>query len=286
MPAVRSTALSFLVLVVNYHSEEASLEMVESVMNQNAINDTAVYVIDNSPSPNSILTSLDEHAQVRVLAPGDNLGYFGGAAYGLDQYLIDAPLPDWVIVSNPDIVIDDPQFFERLKAFHVDTSCAVVAPSIFSNLTGDDQNPFMTGRPSRQMMAFRERIARSFFVFNGYELLSHLKRGMRGLFKKSKTALGRKNTAPRTIYAPHGSFFIFKRDFFEAGGHLNYAPFLYYEENFIAEAARQLNLPVLYDPRLHVTHQEHASTGFFKSRHLVNIIHDARAYFLKEYYTK
>lgn len=277
---------SYLLLCINYHSEEAVSQLVRSVQEQRLEHPGLVYIIDNSPdSPNhAVLSNLNNLEGVCVIDPGENLGYFGGAAYGLEQFLKKHKLPEWIIVSNPDIELDNPQFFQSLFRMHRHTKCAVVAPQIASNLTGADQNPFMVQRPSKTMMAFRERIARSYFVFNAYELLSHLRRGLRGLLSRSKTIRSSLDPSPRPIYAPHGSFFIFKRDYFDAGGHLNYEPFLYYEENFVAEMARRLGLSVLYDPRLRVVHYEHVSTGFFKSRRLVKIIHQARTYFLHEYY--
>src|SRR6185437_3069774 len=68
------------------------------------------------------------------------------------------------------------------------------------------------------------------------------------------------------IYAPHGSLIIFSRRFFEAGGYLDKDLFLYGEEISVAEMCRSLSLPVLYEPRLRVVHNEHQSTGKALSR--------------------
>src|SRR5882762_7093902 len=69
------------------------------------------------------------------------------------------------------------------------------------------------------------------------------------------------NAKSETIYAAHGSFFIFSRRYFEAGGFLDGNLFLYGEEISVAEICRSLRLPVVYEPSLCVLHNEHQSTG-------------------------
>jgi GT2 family glycosyltransferase len=63
------------------------------------------------------------------------------------------------------------------------------------------------------------------------------------------------------IYAAHGSFFIFSRRFFEAGGFFDQDLFLYGEEISVAEICRSLGLPIIFVPALSLWHNEHASTG-------------------------
>jgi GT2 family glycosyltransferase len=243
-------------------------------------------VVDNSqpPATDSRLDALAKEDHFDVVVPPENLGYFGGAAYGFDHFVAGHGLPDWVIVSNPDILLEDKRFFDKLCILHRDTHCAMIAPGIMSRLTGDNQNPYMKQRPGKSITSFREQIARNVLVFNAYELLSHAKRGLRGIFKRSRRLLTDAVGDVSKIYAPHGSFIIFNKAYFEAGGSLEYEPFLYGEENYVAEIARQLNLPVFYDPRLQVTHQEHATTGLLKSKAMVSIIHDARSYLYNRFY--
>ena len=277
---------SVLILCINYHSEDETVRFAQSVKAQIFSGRLHLLIVDNSqpPAPNATL-ALIEQVDVRVLTPADNLGYFGGAAFGLDHYLASHALPDWIIVSNPDIRLDESDFLEQLNALHLRTKCAMIAPRIMSSLTGDNQNPFMKLRPGKSLTSFREQIARNVLVYNAYELLSHLRRGLRGIVKRSKDYLVSDAGQTTPIYAPHGSFLVFNRAYFEAGGSLNYEPFLYGEENYVAEIAKQLGLPVLYDPRLKVSHQEHATTGFLKSKAMVATIHDARSYLYKQFYT-
>jgi GT2 family glycosyltransferase len=63
------------------------------------------------------------------------------------------------------------------------------------------------------------------------------------------------------IYAPHGSFLIFSRKYFEAGGVLDDGCFLYGEEITVAETCWQLGLPVIHDPKLKVSHRDSQTLG-------------------------
>ena len=57
-----------------------------------------------------------------------------------------------------------------------------------------------------------------------------------------------------------------------------------FTELFIAEQARKLNLNMVYEPTLQVEHNEHATTGVFKSRRMVTYLHQSYTYILKTYF--
>ncbi|MHB8502240.1 MAG: hypothetical protein ACYDHE_15025, partial [Candidatus Acidiferrales bacterium] len=59
-----------------------------------------------------------------------NAGYFGAAKAGLDRFLEgNKVVPDWVIVCNHDVLIEDPDFFSKL--FSQDPmAVGVIAPRI------------------------------------------------------------------------------------------------------------------------------------------------------------
>jgi len=70
------------------------------------------------------------------------------------------------------------------------------------------------------------------------------------------------------IYAPHGSFLILSRRFFEAGAVLKNERGIGGEELIVAETCRRLALPVVYEPSLTVLHNEHSTVGTSLSRSL------------------
>jgi GT2 family glycosyltransferase len=200
-------------------------------------------------------------------------------------YLREHTLPDWVIVSNVDLLVADAQFLDKLAALRARPRLGVVAPSIRSALTGRDQNPFMRKRPSAMRMHVYKWMFRSWLVLNAYELASAAFHKVRnaGRARPGASAGLRENSAG-TIYAPHGSFLIFSKEYFRDGGNLDFPCFLFGEEVYLAEGLRKLGLDVVYEPSLEVVHQEHKSTKMVKSRKLARAVASSAAYCADTYF--
>lgn len=277
---------SALVICINYHSEKETQAFVRELLRQKSTSRVRVIVVENSErtSSNSVLTSLAEYDQrVSILNPGSNLGYFGGAAWALRQHLANTSLTDWVIVSNTDISFLDCDFFNRLFELYSSRASAVIAPAIYSTLSAVDQNPFMLCRPNAIQMHFYKLVFRYYPICISYQMLALVKQKLRTLICK----IIRKNISqqrPQVIYSPHGSFIIFHRSYFEAGGSLDHGVFLFGEEVFIAETIRRLGLTATYDPRLAVLHHEHATTGIFLNRKMARYVREASAYCADEFF--
>lgn len=278
---------TILVICVNYHNEDEAAHFVQKVLLQEGEFDLQTVIVDNNEgySGESLLAELaQQERQLLLLQPRRNLGYFGGAAMGLEKYLTVSPLPEWVIVSNTDISFQGNQVLASLTRHYeanISTIPAIIAPSIISTATGANQNPFMYRRPSRLRMHFYKWVFGFYTSLVIYRLLSHIKGW---LISKTKTnnfdlvSLAKHSIKPIRIYAPHGSFIIFNRRYFEGGGTLNYGAFLFGEEIFVAETAQRLGLRIVYDPRLRIIHSDHFARVFPISRETANHIRQGAAY--------
>lgn len=274
----------FLVTCVNYHSERDTEAFTRELHGQRVPGSLSTVVVNCNEGGLPGLSSIARVSGVEVLNPGRNLGYFGGAAYGLGRYLEDNPLPDWVVVSNTDIAFPGRDFFGRLSALYPQ-GAGVVAPAIRSDLSGRDQNPYMARRPTAARMRFYERIFRFYPVYTAYHALALARKKLsRPVSGSAGPVVEPQHRSPRSIYAPHGSFILFHRRYFEAGGSLDHGAFLFGEEVFVAETARRLGLSVGYDPRLAVVHREHATTGLFKSRKVARFQWEASRYCAGEFF--
>jgi GT2 family glycosyltransferase len=201
-------------------------------------------------------------ANVELLELTANAGYFGAAKAGLDRFLEhQGVIPEWVIVCNHDVLIEDQDFFLRL--FGQDSSTVgVIAPRIQTLPTRVDQNPFMRHRPGRIRWASLRLSFLSYGVAAVWDWLSRQKQTAKSSWfaRHAKTA-SVSNGRRKCIYAAHGAFFVFSRRYFEAGGYLDGNLFLYGEEISVAEICRSLRLPVVYEPSLCVLHNKHRTTG-------------------------
>lgn len=199
----------------------------------------------------------DLTADVRVLNPGLNLGYFGAAHFAFCQYRAERPCPEWTIVANTDIVFDGDDFIQRLVTGHALCQHAVVAPRVLSLRDGRDQNPFSSTRPSKIRVYVQALVVQVAVGHWLHDRLSVLIRTVRRLCRRTRTTMG----GLKEIYAAHGAFLVLHRSFFENGGTLDHGTFLYGEEISIAEQVRERNLRMCYDRTLAVYHAEHQTTG-------------------------
>src|SRR5882762_158509 len=94
-----------LVIGINYQTDEHAVTFARSLARYSP-EDVSVILVDNSErgNPDGFPRQIRAASpQIRYLEAPRNLGYFGGANYGLKQYLAGSELPDWVIVCNVDI---------------------------------------------------------------------------------------------------------------------------------------------------------------------------------------
>jgi GT2 family glycosyltransferase len=255
-----------LLISVNYKGEQSTLELLASLSRLNGFSSLDVVVVDNGSGEENLLrlrATIADWPNVHLLVSDSNRGYFGAAKFACDHYLAQGhELPNWTIVCNHDVVIDDQNFLERL--FQEDwRSAGVLAPRVRLAQTGSDQNPFMLRRPGW----FRRASLR--FVYSNYpfalfwDWLSYRKRALNQRIRSrpSQRVLKRGN-----IYAAHGSCFILSKQFFKAGGFFDEDLFLYGEEISVAEICRSLGLSVVFEPALSLLHNEHTSVGHAVSR--------------------
>jgi GT2 family glycosyltransferase len=227
-------------------------------------------IVDNASGPEEltkIRPAIAEFSNAQLLESATNRGYFGAARFAFDHYLVQGNgLPDWVIVCNHDVQIEDKEFFSQLLCQDPRT-VGVIAPRIQALPGRVDQNPFMRRRPGPLRWANLRFVSSNYGAAALWDWLSRRKSAFRSwLAARRRDSLLDGNAKRESIYAAHGSFFIFSRRYFEAGGFLDGNLFLYGEEISVAEICRSLGLPVVYEPSLRVLHKEHQSTGEALSR--------------------
>lgn len=267
------------ICAVSYGGADEAGSLVESLLRQRH-QDWELVIADNS-GIDSERVKLEElsHGDSRLSYAdmGSNLGYFGAASTVLES-LADRGF-GWFVVCNTDLRLADDLALTRLSAMQ-DARVGIVAPSITSLRSGGDQNPYMHKPFNRTQMARLRLQSSSIKLTQLAELFSALR----------KQAMLRKDVSNSTpgpteeIYAAHGSFMAFSREYFSKGGNLKNPTFLFGEELFAAEAARLLDLTVLYVPAIAVHHQDHANIGVVRSRRVL-LWHQQSARFWWEYFS-
>jgi GT2 family glycosyltransferase len=273
-----------LMVVVHYKAHDGVLELLDSLQRLKGFCDLDLVIVDNCSGEEQLSTIRRAVTQVpnaEVLESSINRGYFGAAKYAFDLHLGKGhDLPDWIIVCNHDVFIEDKDFF--LKLFNQDSAVGVIAPRIQAVPTKIDQNPFMRRRPGWWRRFTMRLYSAAYPLAVTWDWLSRQKRV---LISRIPPWISRsqRNSGRQTIYAAHGSFMIFSRKYFEAGGTLDDQLFLFGEEIVVAESCRMLGLRVIFDSALSVLHNEHQSVGNGMSRRMFGYHREAVRHVLSKY---
>ena len=271
------------IIAVNYRGADSTIKFLESVSRLEQFEAVKISIVDNASGDGSaekIRRKISGMVNVELLESPVNRGYFGGANQALQHYIDSGNRPDWVIVCNNDILFHDPQFLTRLME-RDPAEAGVLAPAIIARLTGIDANPFVHRRPTRwRVLRYRFWLSNYYLTWFQQWLAPYVRVLRHHLyFWRPKPKVG----VCTSIYAPHGSFIIFSRAFFEAGGFIDDGSFLYAEEFRVAEICLRLGVPVLHDPGLKVWHDDHQTTGRNLSRSIYAHQKEGLQYALRKY---
>jgi GT2 family glycosyltransferase len=272
---VKRSAILF--VAVNYGTAEMAMRLAGAFRElPSAGGDLCLAFVDNSDGRDQgeLERRLgSSQPSVRCWTAPGNLGYFGGARYGVKLALEAGADPDWIVVSNVDLSFD-PQAVKSALACHDGRTTGVVAPAIQSSISGRALNPFMVQRPSAWKMHAYKYVFYPYWGLVGFTFLSDGMVWLRRLIEPRRDD----RDGPQNIYAPHGAFIAISRELFSRSAPLDHPPFLFGEEITLAECARRQGLSVVYDPRIRVVHHEHASTATMPNRKRHAYVRDAAAY--------
>lgn len=270
MMGSRQSHSRLLILAVHYKTEQAAIFLLDSLNRLSRSDELDTIIIDNASGEghlSGLRRAVASSPNVELLPLPANRGYFGAAKFALARYLAEGhALPDWIIVSNSDIVIEDQQFLEKLFAIDA-ASLGVIAPQIVVPALNLNQNPYMKERP-RRLKRFTMRLhSHDYFLSVAWDWLSRIKQRLKSkIAPRDPLVVASSNSEQMAIYAPHGSFMIFSRRYFDVGGYLDDQLFLFCEEIAVGEICRNLGLAVIYNPSLAVIHNEHQSVGVGMTR--------------------
>lgn len=126
------------IIVLTYNMREAARRCLLSLRTLSYANHR-VLVVDNASQDGSETILRREFPELTFMQTGNNLGYTGGNNRGIEYAL--AQGAQYILVLNPDTVVIDPAFIERMVAYteaHPDVGIA--GPRVFLRERGVVQN--------------------------------------------------------------------------------------------------------------------------------------------------
>jgi GT2 family glycosyltransferase len=266
------------VVLANYFKESELIAFISTELLTQKEVELKVIVVDNGSNNVAILEEfVSENSFITLIQPSSNRGYIGAAADGYFYCKKNQILFDYFALMNFDLVVKDFLFLKRLSDKADQLGCAVFAPQVVDKNSGANMNPMYRERLPKSHFERLIFVTSYFPLYWTYQLLHKTKR---------KFALKTASEQGANCYALHGSFLGFAASFFEKGGHLNYGSFLYGEEIFIAEQCRKLNLSLNLIPKLQIVHDEHSTTGKWKSKAHMRYLHQSLIYLNSTYYNE
>lgn len=270
------TSARFGFVILHYLAYDMTCECVDNLLTRFGAYDIHIVIVDNA-SPNGTGKQLvDRYAgndRVTVLLADDNLGFARGNNLGYDWLLAHYD-PDFAIVMNNDVLIEQDEFLDLIPQVYADTHFAVLGPDIWSPRAEKHQNPDSLRLMTDEELTTFIRQLEQFVNWPGWRIAGNLLAGkVTAPVNSAKRKRAAKSLATDIPAAQpyeqvqknvklHGSCYIFSRVFFAAREYCFYPEtFLYAEEDILLYQCQENNLTVVYSPNLHVIHLEDVSTN-------------------------
>lgn len=267
--------MNVIIICVNYNSYDSLKDYLLSLENAVCFCEAvvSVYVADNSISKQEIDVAQYKHIRV-IIKQYDNLGYLGGAFAVFNSLETSVKEEyDYCIVSNVDVTVNN-DFFQELKKVEKNDQIAWIAPAIYKERLKKIGVSELSTRPSLKRMQMYSYVYSHPTVYKCFLFLAMMRRRIGHNF----------TTSTKKIYAGYGSFMIFTKRFMNLYAEWDYPPFLYGEEIFFAEIARQHKMMVLYLPNVLINDIGQVSTGRIGNKPKLKIMKESNDYLYNKFF--
>lgn len=253
-----------LFLVVAYRNADQVIEFVRTMCGRDS--QIGFAVCDNTEtqsdaSREQLHSALAAHPAIVTFRP-DNPGYLDGALAALAAWRAahDGALPEWIVLSNTDLTNEGELFSEALGTLPHDEAL-VLAPRLTEGPTRIEKNPYQLARRSNLRLHLNALVALTPRSAYAYLWMASIK--FRGrLRQQGATPTSVVSVAPAgtRMYAVYGAIIVFSRGFLSRVDLPEHVPLLA-EEFAIAEVVRRADVSITFEPRLHMHHDPHTTTG-------------------------
>lgn len=216
-------------VVLNYNDFKTTNNYINNIKDYKSLSE--IVVVDNNSTDGSYekLKKL-ENNKVKVIKTEFNKGY----SYGNNAGIKALGNVDYVIISNPDIIVEDKVISKLKKDLEKTEDAAIVAPVI--KQLGEYKRGWRLPNIEDEILSninyYRRRVVRN-LEYNEARF---------------------KNPLTRVDVVP-GCFFMIRKDVLELVGNFDEATFLYYEENILATKLKNINKKSYIDSEVMVTHE-------------------------------
>lgn len=253
-------------VVLHYMAYEMTMECVSNLLQSFGSDNIKIVIVDNASSNGSgkqLAEFYEYNDKVDVLLNPKNDGFARGNNFGY-RYLKENYRPDYMIVMNNDVLIEQDDFLNKIDEIYKKTGFAVLGPDIYCPAAKKHQNPahlkgFERSEVEQLYNTTSKYCAHPAFYYYRKETLGKLKRK---ILKKSKNVdvIDRSKEMENVVL--HGACYIFSLNFMEHRMDC-FCPetFLYMEEDILHYECMTSGLKMIYSPEIKVKHMDDVSTN-------------------------
>ena len=263
-------------VILHYLAYDMTFECISTLLQKFGDNGVQIIIVDNA-SPNGsgvqLKSAFDSQKNVHILLNDKNLGFAKGNNVGYEyskQFN-----PDFIIVMNNDVLIEDANFLDKIDAIYKDRGFAVLGPDIFNPKTKKHQNPlYLKGNTKENVINMRNNLEKGLYNFSFFyykaKFITPIKRIIKKILLPQKFL--QENIDRTKMYENpvlQGACYIFSKDFIVARDYAFYPEtFLYFEEDILHLQCQQKHLKMLYIPDITIKHLEDVSTNMILKTNL------------------
>ncbi len=226
-------------IVVNYEAGPLLTACVTSLLADRSAGDADVVVVDNGSTDGSTRELQAAHPEVRVIVPGSNLGYGGGANRGIA--VTQAPV---VLACNPDTRVDPDAAAAALARFDTEADLGALGPMVME----EDGSVYPS---ARRVPSLVDSV--------GHAVLGGLWRS--NPFTGRYRELDADPRVARDVDWVSGAAMWLRREALDSVGGFDDAYFMYVEDVDLCWRLRGAGWRVAYEPSARVVHRGGVSTA-------------------------
>ena len=241
-------------IILHYKNIKDTLECIESILKQETDKKVKIIVVDNNTLNEKDEQKLKKY-NIDLIKLEENKGFAKANNIGC-KFAIKNYKPDYLIVSNNDIIIRQKGFIEKI---YNEEKFDILGPMILTK-HGQSVNPFPVYKNIDEVEKQIKKTKKLIKIYQSIILRNMLKIyiKVKKIFKGEKLVT---NGLKREYnVALHGCFLIFSKRYYKKYKDIFFnETFLFHEEEFIYQRIVKDKLISIYDPKLKVFHKEGAS---------------------------
>lgn len=259
-------------VILHYKNLSDTVKCIESLQNT-AAKDSVFILVDNGSGDGSgeqLRERYKNETRCVVLLLPQNVGFSKGNNEGY-RYAKQHYAPDFIVVTNNDVVFFQPEWEARVQQIYVQTQFDVLGPDIYVPRHGDHQSPLFQNGITIPQLEYELQEYRQYrdnpLRFNRRLKLHAFKNRLCSKSRLINTVYARLRGKDVLDYRKRyenvglqGACLIFSRPFIEREDKaFDPEPFLYEEEVFLFYRCRHKGYRMVYDPSISIRHEEAAS---------------------------